>query len=179
MYVGQWTNCYAIVIFLVILFMESTTWFVSGRWLLFEHGVSGGSILQTINSAMLFLTFIVCRVGFETYVIAMSGIPYLFAVYVNGEISTTLAYRVLFAFMTTSLLITYALNWYWLGLIIRQLVRILKRGADKAETSYTGAEPQPLSQSEESKPKDLMLSPSLRDTADPETVSLMRDQAAC
>jgi len=45
MYLTQWPNNYTLVLGVVLLFMESTTPFVSGRWLLFEHGVSGGAII--------------------------------------------------------------------------------------------------------------------------------------
>lgn len=85
MYLTQWPNNYTLVLANVLLFMEITTHFVSGRWLLFEHGFTGGCLIQTICSVCLFFSFIFCRVVFETIVFYKSSIPWLFAFIFNTQ----------------------------------------------------------------------------------------------
>lgn len=140
MYLTQWPNNYPLVLANVLLFMEITTHFVSGRWLLFEHGYKGGHILQTVCSVMLFLSFIFCRVVFETIVFIKSSIPYLISFMFNtGEQHNSFGMKVMILFMGLSIVINYILNWYWLSLIIKQVARILARGAESADTTYTGS----------------------------------------
>ena len=131
MYLTQWPNNYPLVLANVLLFMEITTHFVSGRWFLFEHGYSGGHIAQTVCSVMLFFSFIFCRVVFETIVFTKSSIPYLMSFLFNkGGSVNSFGMKMMIVFMGLSVLINYMLNWYWLSLIIKQVIRILVRGAD-------------------------------------------------
>lgn len=41
--------------------------------------------------------------------------------------------RVMVLFMGLSIVVNYALNWYWLSLIIKQVVRIIVRGGERAD----------------------------------------------
>lgn len=45
MYMTQIPNDFTLVIANVFLFMEISTLFVSGRWLYFEHGLTGESLI--------------------------------------------------------------------------------------------------------------------------------------
>ena len=64
MYSAQWKYEFPLVYACVMLFMEVTTVFVSGRWLMFQHNISGGNIFQSLNTLCLFFSFMTGRIAF-------------------------------------------------------------------------------------------------------------------
>ena len=84
MYMAQIPNNYTINFGVVSLFMEITTLFINTRWLLFQHKVVGGSCLQSVNSALLFVSFTLCRIVFQLYMFfGGGGVAYTIAVVCN------------------------------------------------------------------------------------------------
>ena len=130
MYLTEVPQDFTLVFGVVLLFMEVTSVFTSGRWLMFEHGVPGGSWQQSLNSVFLFFSFLLCRVAFETYVFVRAGLPYIGSVFFDSAAPKHFSsgYKVMLFFMGLSVLVNYALNWYWLYLILMQVARIIKRG---------------------------------------------------
>ena len=142
MYLTEVPQDFTLVFAVSLLFMEVTAVFTSARWLMFEHGVSGGSWQQSLNSVCLFLTFLLCRVAFETYVFLRAGLPYIARVFGQQDAADHFSggYKVMLFFMGLSVLVNYALNWYWMYLILMQVARILQRGL-KEDDEFVAASP--------------------------------------
>lgn len=119
MYLTQYPNNYTLVLGVVLLFMEATTHFVSARWLFFEHGISGSSILQAVNSAGLFLSFLFCRIVFQTYTYIFSGVGYFYSIEFASDSEATVGFKIMLWFMTASILVNYGLNIHWFHLILK------------------------------------------------------------
>ena len=96
--------------------MEISTHFTCARWFLFEHKYQSGSLLQNVNSVLLFLTFLGGRVAFQAYVVSVVGVPWLIETLTDSQVSGL--YKAYAFFASLSIAINFALNLYWLSLII-------------------------------------------------------------
>ena len=135
MYITQISNCYPLVLAVVLLFMEVTAPFTGLRWIFKEHGVKEGNLLMSINSVFIFLSFLFCRIVFQTTLFIVSIIPYYWWALFKAPDMTT-GYLVTCAFMGATVFINYALNCFWMHLINKQVYRLIRGTADKNSTSF-------------------------------------------
>ena len=117
MYLSLWTFDFTLNFGIVMLFMEFSTIFSNARWLMFQHGMSGGNIYQSINSGLLFFSFLACRIYFQVYTIVVTGLPFFYLKMVQRT-DTTLAYKSVLWTMTVGVSINMLLNFYWAYLIV-------------------------------------------------------------
>ena len=117
MYLSEWTLDYTTVFGIVMLFMEFSTIFSNSRWLMFQHGVSGGNIVQSINSVMLFFSFLICRIYFQVYTVVVSALPFFWFKMVDST-TTTFIYKIVLVTMALGVFVNMLLNFYWAYLIV-------------------------------------------------------------
>ena len=108
----------------ILLFIELSTPFQTFRWLLFKHGMQE-SKLYAINAMFLFFTFFFGRCVFQVYVVFWYGLGWLVSEYEKKNLTF---YKGVVAFeMGVMVLLSIALNSYWMYLMIKMLIRVLKR----------------------------------------------------
>ena len=100
-----------------MLLMEFSTIFSNSRWLMFQHGVSGGHIVQSINSVMLFFSFLICRIYFQVYTVVVSALPFFWFKMVEST-TTTFIYKIVLVTMALGVFVNMLLNFYWAYLIV-------------------------------------------------------------
>ena len=115
--------------------IEISTPFICSRWFMFDHKIPSGHILHTTNTILLSFFFIFGRVFFQLYVIAYYAAPWIYYMYNVAE-GVSQLYLLILLEMQASVLINVILNFYWSFLIIRQIIRIVLRGA-KSDTTYS------------------------------------------
>lgn len=64
----------------ILLFIEVSNPFVCLRWLLFTHGLQETK-LYAINAALMFFSFLTCRLIFQFYVCIWFGSDWIYAEY--------------------------------------------------------------------------------------------------
>jgi hypothetical protein len=97
--------------------------------------MSGGNIIQSINSGFLFVSFLSCRIYFQVYTVIFSGLSFFWLKMFESK-NTTIAYKIVLVTMALGVLVNVLLNFYWAYLIVHQVYRILTRGASKVETGF-------------------------------------------
>ena len=108
--------------------LEISTIFVALRWLMFFHGVMGGSWLQSLNTFICAFTFIFLRTVFQIYAVAVNAIPWCYWTFVE-EVGRGLFYKVLIFEFFLAVAINIVFNTYWSWLIIYQCMRVFSRDA--------------------------------------------------
>ena len=121
-----WKQDFLLVFSVAIIHMEISNWFVNARWLFFKHGWSGASLVQGINSVLLFIAFMFGRVIFQLYIVFFFQLPWLNKL-VKGD-TAQIEYKVLAVEVTILLFCNVLMNLYWASLIVNQLRRLLARG---------------------------------------------------
>jgi hypothetical protein len=116
---------FTIAIGVELLFVEIGTFFVCIRWLLYTHK-HGHSVAATINAIMIFLSFLFCRVLFQMVVIVGYGLPLLVRQFKTWTMNS--ASVILILEMSFTLCLSLLMNIFWMGLIIKQLYRVIIRG---------------------------------------------------
>uniref|UniRef100_A0A7S3I6F3 TLC domain-containing protein n=1 Tax=Favella ehrenbergii TaxID=182087 RepID=A0A7S3I6F3_9SPIT len=120
----------------MFIFLEVSTPFVCTRWILFHHGYKGTS-LQTVNTVLLFVTFIFGRVVMQVYLVLFFAVDWVAMTLQKDDVP--LLYKAFLIEMSAAVLINVALNFFWSYLIVAQLVRIIRQG-NEAETSFEGGD---------------------------------------
>lgn len=134
MYSAFWQQDFTVVFGTMLLFMEVSTPFVCLRWLMFAHGVTGGNVIQSTNSFLLFFSFLGGRVFWQIYACLFVGVPWLWDMYfVNENVPT--GYLALLAWMQLAVAINVILNFYWAFLITKQVYRIITCGG-KSDSDF-------------------------------------------
>ena len=127
-YLAFWHQDFTIAGGTAFIFLEISGPFVNGRWLMFDHGIGSGTILQTINTVLLFFTFMFGRVVFQIFLVFTYCSPWVYyMLYDNPEVTTT--YKIILCEMSLAIVINMILNFGWAWLIIRQVIRIITRGS--------------------------------------------------
>ena len=121
-----------------MIFLEISNWFVNMRWLLFQHGYSGASLLQSINSVLLCIAFIFGRVFYQLNLCIFYAIPWWNKTLRDEEVS--LGYKALICEMAILIFCNVLMNLYWASLIIAQLKRVLARGFSSDNVEVGGLE---------------------------------------
>ena len=85
---------------------------------MFQHGVSGGHIVQSINSVMLFFSFLICRIYFQVYTVVVSALPFFWFKMVESTTSSTFIYKIVLVTMSLGVFVNMLLNFYWAYLIV-------------------------------------------------------------
>jgi hypothetical protein len=125
MYFTEWSSCYPMVLAVVLLFMESTAIFTTPRWMFKQHGLKEGNIFMSIDSVFIFLSFIGCRILFQTVLIIWSMLPYYYWALFKTD-TMTVGYLISCPIMFATVLVNYGLNCYWMHLINKQVYRLIK-----------------------------------------------------
>lgn len=135
-YMAFWQQDFAVTVGAAFILLEISTPFVCLRWLYFHHGLKG-SMIQNINTVVLFLLFVAARVIYQAYIICAYSIDWVGYMWFEKE-GVSLLYKVILAEMALAVLINVVLNYYWTYVIVLQLVRIITRGSN-ADATYGGA----------------------------------------
>ena len=108
----------------MILFIEISTPFVNIRWLLFTHKMST-SIWYAINALMMFISFLLGRVVYQTYIIFWFGVDWVYAEYMKKNLT---AYQAtVITEMALMVLLSLVLNSYWMFLMVKMIWRVISR----------------------------------------------------
>jgi len=114
----------------VSLFLEVSNMFVNLRWFIFEYGITN-PIVQFFNSGMLFLTYLVFRVVYHSWISFTIAWPWTYKLFVeasDAEIiklprESPLFYRFVGIFCWIVNLLSQFINLYWFSLIMKQVQR--------------------------------------------------------
>jgi hypothetical protein len=117
-----------------MMWQEFSTIFVAFRYLLFFYGVKGGDLKQSLNSFMLFFTFIVTRSAFQIYCTVAIVTPMIYQI--EFKETHKLAYELFGVAYFAGAWFNVYLNVNWSSLIIKQVARIFTRGAANAEKEF-------------------------------------------
>ena len=94
--------------------------------------------MQSVNSALLFVSFTLCRIVFQVYTFTGGGgIAYMITVVYNLNGDQPAWFRVMLFFMAVSVAVNFCLNCYWYYLICKQVWRMISRGT-KADKDFAG-----------------------------------------
>ena len=108
----------------MLLFIEISTPFVSLRWLLFTHGLNETK-WYVINAAMMFLSFLFGRLIFQFYICFWFGVDWVYAEYMKKNL--TLYQGTVITEMAIMVVLSCVLNSYWMWLMIKMIIRVLRR----------------------------------------------------
>ncbi len=109
------------------LSIEISGMFPNTRYLLFQHGFTNTSRVQTLNSMLLAFTFIFGRMPLFAVLLLLSAIPTLWGI-VFGHQGYSFLYYCLVAFMIVMFLLVFVLNIYWCYAIVKMVIKVLKGG---------------------------------------------------
>mmetsp|Transcript_1750 Transcript_1750/g.2455 ORF Transcript_1750/g.2455 Transcript_1750/m.2455 type:complete len:101 (+) Transcript_1750:508-810(+) len=99
----------------MFIFLEVSTPFVCTRWILFHHGYKGTSV-QTVNTVLLFVTFIFGRVVMQVYLVLFFAVDWVAMTLQKDDVP--LLYKAFLIEMSAAVLINVALNFFWSYLIV-------------------------------------------------------------
>lgn len=108
----------------ILLFIEISTPFTCMRWLLFTHGLQETK-WYAINALCAFLTFFGGRCIFQFYVVIWFGFDWVYAEYQKKNLTTYQA--IVVSEMMAMVILSMVLNSYWMWLMIKMLIRVIKR----------------------------------------------------
>lgn len=128
MYITQISSQYPLVLGVTLLFMEATAIFTTPRWLFKEHGLKEGNTIMSVDSAFIFLSFIFCRIIFQTIILVWSMLPYGYYAFFKAGFDAF--YLATCIFMAITVFINFGLNCFWMHLINKQVYRLVKGTAD-------------------------------------------------
>ena len=133
-YIAFWQQDFTVTVGAAFIFLEISTPFVTLRWLFFHHGYKD-TLLQHVNTVMLFITFIFGRVFVQAYIIIAFAIDWLIDTWFHRE-GVPFVYKLILVEMWGAVLVNVTLNFWWSFLIIKQLYRVFAKGAK--DTSFEG-----------------------------------------
>ena len=111
----------------LLLFIEISNPFTCMRWLLFTHGMHETK-WYAINAICMFLTFLFGRVIYQFYVCIWFGADWVYAEY---EQSNMTVYKgVVVAELAIMVIMSMALNSYWMWLMLKMIWRVIKRAME-------------------------------------------------
>ena len=117
-YIAFWQQDFTVTVGAAFIFLEISTPFVQLRWLYFHHGLTGGALLQNINTICLAFFFIFGRVFVQIFIVWVYAIDWLSDMWFHKE-GVSLFYKIILAEMATAVLINIILNGHWSFLIVR------------------------------------------------------------
>jgi len=109
-----------------MLWLECSTFCLSGRWLMFFYGVPGGDWKHSVNSLIGSVIFLFGRTVFHLYSIAFVYLPLYYNAVVKEQHTT--GQVIFFHWLTFIIGFSAYLNIHWSNLIIQQIGRIFIRG---------------------------------------------------
>ena len=121
---------FMIVFGVMLLFTEISTPFLSGRWLFFTHNNTQSKWYQA-NILCLFLSFLGGRVIYQFYIVLFYGADWVYAEYMKRNL--TVYQGLVVTEMAVMVILSIALNSYWLWLMIKMIIRVVKRALSPPE----------------------------------------------
>ena len=115
----------------MLLFIEVSTPFVCLRWLLFTHGLQE-SKMYPINAICMFLTFFFSRIVYQFYVVFWFGGSRIYDEYT--EKNMTLVKFFVCTELVIMVILSVALNAYWMLLMCRMIARVIRRSTEPKAT---------------------------------------------
>ena len=118
---------FMVVFGVMLLFMEISTIFLSLRALLFTHGLQQ-SKWYAANVVLLFLTFLFGRLFYQIYICVMYLGDWVYHEYMRKNL--TFYQGTVITEMAIMVLLSIALNSYWMLLMIKMIIRVLRRASE-------------------------------------------------
>jgi len=110
----------------MLLFIEISSPFVCMRWLLFTHGLVE-SKWYAINAVAMFVVFFLSRIVYQFYVCFWFGSDWMVREYERDGL--TWVKGIVFTELIIMVLLSIALNVYWMLLMCRMILRVINRAS--------------------------------------------------